>query len=217
MSSDEVYGTNGAIDDDVFTESSTLQPTSPYSASKAAAEMIVRAYGCSFGIPYQIIRGSNCYGPKQFIEKLIPKSIFLLKSGRQIPIHGDGSNKRCFLYVGDMSSAIDTILCNGKDNEVYNISGDCEFTVKEIVSKLCDLFEEEDMYYHVKDRKFNDQRYHMTDTKVRELGWKPEMNIDQGLKTTFDWYCKVSSNYWGDSEAVQQAMEAHPSIRSHAN
>ena len=195
VSTDEVYGTLGATG--YFTEESPLQPNSPYSASKASADMMVRAYYETYGLNVNITRCSNNYGPYQFPEKLIPLMTSNGMEGKDLPIYGNGKNIRDWLYVSDHCQAIDLVLRNGKPGEVYNVGGHNERTNNEIVHLIVDnLGISEDHIKYVKDRLGHDKRYAIDPTKIEtELGWKPEYNFDTGIVKTIDWY-KDNETWW---------------------
>ena len=185
VSTDEVYGTLGATG--YFTEKSPLQPNSPYSASKASADMMVRAYYETYGLNVSITRCSNNYGPYQFPEKLIPLMTSNGMEGKDLPIYGNGKNIRDWLYVSDHCQAIDLVLRDGKPGEVYNVGGHNERTNNEIVHLIVDnLGISEDHIKYVKDRLGHDKRYAIDPTKIEtELGWNPEYTFDTGIvKTT---------------------------------
>ncbi|MGM9908646.1 MAG: dTDP-glucose 4,6-dehydratase [Limosilactobacillus vaginalis] len=195
VSTDEVYGTLGATG--YFTEESPLQPNSPYSASKASADMMVRAYFETYGLNVNITRCSNNYGPYQFPEKLIPLMTSNGMEGKDLPIYGNGKNIRDWLYVSDHCQAIDLVLRNGKPGEVYNVGGHNERTNNEIVHLIVDnLGISEDHIKYVKDRLGHDKRYAIDPTKIEtELGWKPEYTFDTGIVKTIDWY-KNNEAWW---------------------
>ncbi|WHO86052.1 dTDP-glucose 4,6-dehydratase [Limosilactobacillus oris] len=195
VSTDEVYGTLGATG--YFTEESPLQPNSPYSASKASADMMVRAYFETYGLNVNITRCSNNYGPYQFPEKLIPLMTSNGMEGKDLPIYGNGKNIRDWLYVSDHCQAIDLVLRNGKPGEVYNVGGHNERTNNEIVHLIVDnLGISEDHIKYVKDRLGHDKRYAIDPTKIEtELGWKPEYTFDTGIVKTIDWY-KDNEDWW---------------------
>ena len=195
VSTDEVYGTLGATG--YFTEESPLQPNSPYSASKASADMMVRAYYETYGLNVNITRCSNNYGPYQFPEKLIPLMTSNGMEGKDLPIYGNGKNIRDWLYVSDHCQAIDLVLRDGKPGEIYNVGGHNERTNKEIVHLIVDnLGISEDHIKYVKDRLGHDKRYAIDPTKIEtELGWKPEYTFDTGIVKTIDWY-KDNEDWW---------------------
>jgi dTDP-glucose 4,6-dehydratase len=187
FSTDEVYGESG-LDEEAKHEQSLLCPTNPYAASKAAAEMYVNAYRHSYKLNTIITRGNNVYGKNQYPEKLIPKFIQLLKSGKKCTIHGDGSSLRSFIHVYDVCTAVDIILHNGVIGEIYNIGGetDSELSVLEIaqilINDICEIKELNEHVIYVVDRPFNDKRYFISNNKLKELGWKPEKNIYDEIK-----------------------------------
>ena len=195
VSTDEVYGTLGATG--YFTEESPLQPNSPYSASKASADMLVRAYYETYGMNVNITRCSNNYGPYQFPEKLIPLMTSNGMEGKDLPIYGNGKNIRDWLYVSDHCQAIDLVLRNGKPEEGYNVGDQYESTNNEIVHLIVDnLGISEDHIKYVKDRLGHDKRYAIDPTKIEtELGWKPEYTFDTGIVKTIDWY-KNNEDWW---------------------
>ena len=188
VSTDEVYGTLGKTG--YFYETSTIQPNSPYSASKASADLLVRAYFETYGLPVLITRCSNNYGPYQYPEKLIPFFISKLLKGEKVPVYGDGLNVRDWLYVYDHCEAIDTVLHNGKIGEVYNIGGHNEKTNLEITKLILDAMDkDESSIEYVKDRLGHDRRYAISNDKITsELGWKPSITFEEGIKLTIDWY-----------------------------
>lgn len=193
ISTDEVYGELG--EEGKFTEDTPLMPNSPYSASKASGDMFVRAYYKTFGFPAVIARPSNNYGPYHFPEKLIPLMITNLFEGRPVPVYGNGRNVRDWLFVEDNCRAIDVILHKGKNGEVYNIGGNAEKRNIDIVKKVLELMgKDETSITFVKDRPGHDYRYALDTSKIeRELGWKPSVDIETGLRKTIDWY---RSNEW---------------------
>ncbi len=193
VSTDEVYG---ALDETgMFVETMPLMPNSPYSASKASADMIVRAYNKTFGMPVNITRCSNNYGPYQFPEKLIPLMINNCLKEKELPVYGDGMQVRDWLHVFDHCSAIDTVLHKGRDGEVYNIGGNCEKANIEIVKLIISsLGKSENLIKYVKDRPGHDRRYAIDNTKITtELGWKPAYTFEQGMKETIQWYLENQS------------------------
>ena len=188
VSTDEVYGALGETG--MFVETMPLMPNSPYSASKASADMIVRAYSETFGMPVNITRCSNNYGPYQFPEKLIPLMINNCLGGRELPVYGDGMQIRDWLHVSDHCAAIDTVLHKGRDGEVYNIGGNNEKANIEIVKLIIGtLGKSENLIKYVKDRPGHDRRYAIDNTKITtELGWEPEYTFEQGIRETINWY-----------------------------
>lgn len=188
VSTDEVYGALGETG--MFVETMPLMPNSPYSASKASADMIVRAYNETFGMPVNITRCSNNYGPYQFPEKLIPLMINNSLNEKDLPVYGDGMQVRDWLHVSDHCTAIDTVLHKGKDGEVYNIGGNNEKANIEIVKLIIGtLGKTEGLIKYVKDRPGHDRRYAIDNTKITtELGWEPAYTFEQGMKETIQWY-----------------------------
>ena len=188
VSTDEVYGALGETG--MFVETMPLMPNSPYSASKASADMIARAYNETFGMPVNITRCSNNYGPYQFPEKLIPLMINNCLKEKDLPVYGDGMQVRDWLHVSDHCSAIDTVLHKGKDGEVYNIGGNNEKANIEIVKLIIGtLGKTEGLIKYVKDRPGHDRRYAIDNTKITtELGWEPAYTFEQGIKETIQWY-----------------------------
>lgn len=188
VSTDEVYGALGKTGK--FTESTPLSPNSPYSASKASADMIVRAYNETFGMPVNITRCSNNYGPYQFPEKLIPLMINNCKNDKKLPVYGDGMQIRDWLHVEDHCAAIDTVLHKGIDGEVYNIGGNNEKANIEIVKLIINTIgKSEDLIAYVQDRPGHDRRYAIDNTKITtELGWKPTYTFGKGIAETIEWY-----------------------------
>ena len=188
VSTDEVYGALGATG--MFTEKTPISPNSPYSASKASADLFVRAYHETFGLPVNITRCSNNYGPYQFPEKLIPLMINNCLGKRPLPVYGDGRQIRDWLYVEDHCSAVCAVLEKGKVGEVYNIGGNNEKTNIEIVKLLlCSLDRSEDLIRYVQDRPGHDRRYAIDNTKITtKLGWAPTHSFEDGMRETIAWY-----------------------------
>ncbi len=190
VSTDEVYGDLPLDRPDLFfTEDTPIHTSSPYSASKAGADLLVLAYHRTFGLPVTISRCSNNYGPYHFPEKLIPLIIRKALRDEPLPVYGNGANVRDWLYVGDHCNAIDLIVRNGRDGEVYNIGGHNERTNLEVVKTILKaLNKPESLISYVKDRPGHDLRYAMDPTKIEnELGWKPEYNFDTGIVATIKW------------------------------
>lgn len=187
VSTDEVYG---ALEDDgYFTEESNIQPNSPYSASKASADHLVRAYHKTYGLRTTISRCSNNYGPFQHPEKLIPKCVMNILNNEDIPVYGQGLQIRDWINVYDHCSAIMQIFNYGKYGEVYNIGGNNEITNIELVKMLLDLHKtSKSKIKFVKDRPGHDYRYAIDNSKISKLGWEPKTNFDDGIFDTFDWY-----------------------------
>ncbi|NMD68816.1 dTDP-glucose 4,6-dehydratase [Bacillus sp. DNRA2] len=188
VSTDEVYGTLGETG--YFTEETPLAANSPYSASKAGADLLVRAYNETFGLPVNITRCSNNYGPFHFPEKLIPLMIINALNDKELPVYGDGLNVRDWLHVEDHCQAIDLVLHNGRDGEVYNVGGNNERTNIEIVKTILKTLDKpESLIKFVKDRPGHDRRYAIDATKLRtELGWTPKYTFETGIQQTIQWY-----------------------------
>lgn len=208
VSTDEVYGSLGPTG--YFTEETPISPNSPYSASKAGADLMVRAYFETFGFPAMITRCSNNYGPYHFPEKLIPLIITNALEGKPLPVYGDGQNVRDWLHVEDHCSAIDAVLHKGKTGEVYNIGGNNEWKNIDIVNLICDILDERlkvprqpqgtahtrSLIKFVKDRPGHDRRYAIDSSKIKkELGWTPKYTFEQGLKETIDWFLE-NREWW---------------------
>ena len=194
VSTDEVYGALGA--EGYFMETTPLCPHSPYSASKASADMFVKAFHDTYGMPINITRCSNNYGPYQFPEKLIPLMINNVKHHKQLPVYGDGMQIRDWLYVEDHCKAIDLIIHKGRVGEVYNVGGHNEKQNIEIVKIICkELGKPVSLITHVGDRKGHDMRYAIDPTKIHnELGWLPETKFEDGIKKTIQWY--INNREW---------------------
>ncbi|MCB0474472.1 MAG: dTDP-glucose 4,6-dehydratase [Flavobacteriaceae bacterium] len=198
VSTDEVYGSLGKTG--LFTETTAYDPQSPYAASKAASDHLVRAYGNTYKLPFVISNCSNNYGANQFPEKLIPLFINNIRNHKSLPVYGDGQYTRDWLFVEDHAKAIDLIFHEGKMNETYNIGGFNEWTNLDLIHLLCKQMDEklgniagtsEKLITFVKDRAGHDRRYAIDATKLnRELGWKPTVTFEQGLSRTIDWYLK---------------------------
>lgn len=196
ISTDEVYGSLGAIG--LFTESTAYDPKSPYSASKASSDHLVRAYAHTFELPIVITNCSNNYGPFQFPEKLIPLAINNIRNNKPVPVYGKGENIRDWLYVEDHASAIDTVFHNGKNGETYNIGGINEWRNIDLIHLLCKIMDEKlgrkegesaSLITFVKDRAGHDLRYAIDASKIkRELAWEPKHNFETGLERTVQWY-----------------------------
>ena len=188
ISTDEVYGTLGETG--YFTEDTPLAPNSPYSASKASADLLVRSYFETYKMPVIITRCSNNYGPYQYPEKLIPFFISLLLRGEKVPVYGDGQNVRDWLYVYDHCAAIDAVLHNGRVGEVYNIGGNNEKSNLEITKLILKALNKgDDSIQFVDDRPGHDRRYAMCSDKIQnELGWHQSVTFEEGLNNTIDWY-----------------------------
>lgn len=229
VSTDEVYGEVKDDDDDLL-ETSILAPTNPYAASKAAAEMLVNSYMKSFKLPVIIVRSNNVYGPHQFPEsmyypsylasifspqsngeaEIIPKFTCLLNRQRPMILHGDGSPTRRYLYAGDAADAFDTILHKGDLGQIYNVGSYDEISNLQLCGLLLKEMNlptenKEDFHQWVKytqDRPFNDHRYAVDGTKLRQLGWQQKTTFAQGLKRTVEWYTRFGEEWWGDISKV---------------
>ncbi|EQL02570.1 dTDP-D-glucose 4,6-dehydratase [Ophiocordyceps sinensis CO18] len=207
VSTDEVYGEVNE-DDDELVESSILAPTNPYSASKAAAEMLIVSYQKSFKLPAIIVRSNNVYGPHQYPEKVIPKFICLLNRERPMILHGDGSPTRRYLYAGDAADAFDTILHKGQIGQVYNVGSLDEISNLDLCGKMLDAMDIAKLgnkgtwVEYSSDRPFNDRRYAVDATKLRKLGWQPQTSFHDGLEATVDWYRRFGETWWGDISHV---------------
>ncbi|UPQ99345.1 NAD-dependent epimerase/dehydratase [Chloropicon primus] len=214
VSTDEVYGEQSFGRSEANCESSVLEPTNPYSAAKAGAEMMVMAYFHSYNLPCITTRGNNVYGPHQFPEKLVPKLILLGCEGKKLPIHGTGENTRSFLYVDDVAAAYDVILHQGALGQIYNIGTQKERKVIEVARDICKLckLDPDDHIELVKDRCFNDRRYFISDEKLRQLGWKPEVEWEEGLARTFRWYRDSDLGEYWKLEDLLEALKPHPTF-----
>ena len=198
VSTDEVYGDLPLDRPDLFfTEETPIHTSSPYSSSKASADLLVLAYHRTYGLPVSISRCSNNYGPYHFPEKLIPLMIINAMHDRPLPVYGEGLNVRDWLYVEDHCKAIDLVIHDGRVGEVYNIGGHNEMQNIEIVRLICDrLHKPESLITHVTDRKGHDLRYAIDPTKIHnELGWLPETKFADGIEKTIDWYLK-HEDWW---------------------
>jgi dTDP-glucose 4,6-dehydratase len=191
VSTDEVYG---SIEDGSFTESSPLNPSSPYSATKAAGDLLVSAHVHTYGIEALVCRGSNNYGPRQHPEKLIPLCVLNALAGDPLPVYGDGRQVRNWLYMEDFARAIDLVLREGTPGEAYNVGGPDECENIDVVRRIVELTgAEESLIEHVTDRPGHDRRYSLASDKVRALGWEPRTRFGEGLERTVDWY---RANEW---------------------
>ena len=189
VSTDEVYGELDFDPTTFFTEDTPLQPNSPYSASKASSDFLVRAYHETFGLPVNITRCSNNYGPYHFPEKLIPLTISRVLNEQKVPVYGDGKNIRDWLHVKDHCLAIDLVMHEGVNGEVYNVGGHNEKTNLEVVQTIIkELGKSEELIEFVTDRLGHDKRYAIDPMKLEALGWKPTYNFDTGIAQTIQWY-----------------------------
>lgn len=201
VSTDEVYGSLGETG--FFLETTPYDPQSPYSASKAASDHLVRAYGNTYHMPFVITNCSNNYGQNQFPEKLIPLFIHNIKNNKSLPVYGDGKYTRDWLYVVDHARAIDTVFHSGKDGETYNIGGFNEWQNIELIHLLCTQMDQKlgraagtsaQLITYIKDRPGHDRRYAIDATKIKnELGWEPSVTFEEGLSITIDWYLENES------------------------
>lgn len=201
VSTDEVYGEVLAGDVD---ETGTLNPTNPYSASKAAAEMIVNGYRHSFRLPVMVVRANNIFGIRQFPEKLIPRCIMSLLDGEPIPLHGDGTHARHYLAAQDFADALVLLARKGLDGETYNIGSRQEFTNRDVARMICEQFNRpfETSVKFVEDRPFNDRRYAIAWDKIAGLGWKPTRGLPAEIPTLIDWYR-------GNAEVMRRKMKLY--------
>ena len=223
VSTDEVYGSLGP-NDPAFSETTGYAPNSPYSASKAASDHLVRAYFHTYSLPVVTTNCSNNYGPYQFPEKLIPLVILNAKRGTSLPVYGDGKNVRDWIYVGDHCTAVRTVLENGSPGQTYNVGGRSEKTNIEVVEMICSLLDElspsdpvvphNKLITYVQDRPGHDRRYAIDSGRIeRELGWKPKESFASGLRKTVEWY--LAHQAWIEevtSGSYRQWIAAHYSV-----
>jgi dTDP-glucose 4,6-dehydratase len=195
ISTDEVYG---SIEDGSFTESSPVEPSSPYSASKAGGDLIALAFHRTYGADVLIARGSNNYGPRQHPEKLIPLCILNALAGDPLPVYGDGQQVRNWLFVEDFAAAIDAVLERGSAGETYNVGGPDELANIDVVRRILELTgRDESLIEYVTDRPGHDRRYSLASDKLRDgLGWSSAVDVDTGLARTVDWY-RENESWWG--------------------
>jgi dTDP-glucose 4,6-dehydratase len=195
VSTDEVYG---SIESGSFTETSPLDPSSPYSATKAAGDLLVAAHVHTYGVEAVICRGSNNYGPRQYPEKLIPLCVLNALHGDPLPVYGDGRQVRNWLFVEDFCRAIDTVLERGRPGEAYNAGGPDECENLDVVRRIVELTgREESLIEYVTDRPGHDRRYSLSSDKLRsELGWEPRVRFEDGLALSVDWY-RENEWWWG--------------------
>jgi len=223
VSTDEVYGSLGP-DDPAFSENHAYSPNSPYSATKAASDHLVRAYHHTYGLPVLTTNCSNNYGPYQFPEKLIPLTILNAMNGKPIPVYGDGQNVRDWLFVADHCDAIRTVLARGRIGETYNVGGRNEKRNLEIVHAICSTLDElrpadpvvphSKLITYVQDRPGHDRRYAMDTRKIeRELNWQPRETFETGIRKTVEWYLahetwirEVTSGHYRDWIATQYSV-----------
>jgi dTDP-glucose 4,6-dehydratase len=209
VSTDETYG---SIEEGSFKEGDVLTPASPYSASKAAADLLAHAYWVTFGYPIMVTRSSNNFGPYQFPEKLIPLFITNLLGDVKVPVYGDGLNVRDWIYAEDNCAGIDVVLRNGEPGEIYNIGGGNELTNIDLTHRLLSaLGKDESLIEYVQDRPGHDRRYSIDCSKARALGWKPRWTFDEALDATIRWY--VDNRWWweplkaGSDRVVERDLE----------
>ncbi len=194
ISTDEVYG---SIDDGSFTERSPLDPSSPYSASKAGADLLVGAFQHTWGADALIVRASNNYGPFQHPEKLIPLCILNALAGDPLPVYGDGMQVRNWLFTEDFARAIDLVLARGEAGQAYNVGGPDELSNLAVVRRILELCgRDESLIEHVEDRLGHDRRYSLASDRVRELGWEAQVGFDEGIERTVAWY-RDNERWWG--------------------
>lgn len=200
VSTDEVYG---SIEEGAWTEDEPLLPNSPYAASKAGGDLIARSYHRTHGLDVRITRCSNNYGPHQHVEKLLPRFISNLLTGRRVPVYGDGRNVREWLHVEDHCRAIHLVLTEGTAGRVYNVGGGSALSNLEMTGRLLELCQADwDMVTYVEDRKGHDLRYAIDDSRIRaELGYRPRRSLDEGLASTVQWY-KDNPDFWKSTEEL---------------
>jgi len=218
ISTDEVYGSLG--DEGKFLETTPYDPRSPYSASKASSDHLVRAYNHTFGLPVVLSNCSNNYGPFQFPEKLVPLCINNIRHSKPLPVYGTGSNIRDWLYVEDHAKAIDLIYHSGVEGETYNIGGNNEWTNIDLVKKLCEIMDQkmgrpagtsQQLITFVKDRAGHDFRYAIDSSKLQnELGWKPEVVFAEGFEKTIEWY--LGNQAWLDNVTSGNYLKYYDSM-----
>ena len=201
ISTDEVFGSlsKGSAD-----EQTKFNPSSPYAATKAAAELLINSFSVTHNSDVVITRCTNNYGPRQFPEKLIPKTIILAKQGRNIPIYGNGKNLRDWIFVDEHCDAVYEILINGKSGQAYNISANNEISNMQIVNKILEIMgKSDDLIEFVEDRPGHDQRYSLDSSKIKnELGWSTKINFEEGIRKTIEWYEKNFSYYESISNEI---------------
>ncbi|MHA1578940.1 MAG: dTDP-glucose 4,6-dehydratase [Candidatus Freyarchaeota archaeon] len=200
ISTDEVYG---SIEEGSFREDDALDPSSPYSSSKAGADLLARAYYKTYGLPVMITRSSNNFGPYQYPEKIIPLFILNALQDKPLPLYGDGKNVRDWIYVLDNCEAVDVVLHRGKKGEIYNIGGGNEKTNLEITHMILDeLKKPKSLIKFVQDRPGHDRRYSLDCTKIKKLGWKPKHEFKEALRSTINWY---KENQWWWKPLINQS------------
>jgi dTDP-glucose 4,6-dehydratase len=204
ISTDEVYG---SIEDGSFTEEFPLHPNSPYAASKAGGDLVVRSYFKTYNLPIIITRSSNNYGPYQYPEKVIPLFITNALQDKKLPLYGDGKNVRDWLYVEDNCEGIDLVLRKGNVGEIYNIGGESEKQNIEITQFILkELGQSEELIEFVKDRPGHDRRYSLNISKIIKLGWKPMTNFEEGLRRTIRWY-QNNKEWWKKTKEKQKEFQ----------
>ena len=208
ISTDEIYG--DAVNQDSFSEKSILKPSNPYSASKAAADHLVSSYARTYGIKCIITRCTNNFGPFQFPEKLIPKTIIRAQKNLKVPLYGDGNQIRSWIYVLDHVSAIESLITKGDPGEIYNITSWNEISNKTIVEKILSIMgKSNDLIEYVGDRPGHDKRYSIDSSKIQnEIGWKPAYDFDNAIKQTVDWYLKNKD--WREPLADEKMLHPQP-------
>ena len=208
VSTDELYG--DAKNDESFTEKSLLNPSNPYSATKAAADHLVGAYAKTFGSKCIITRCTNNFGPYQFPEKLIPKTIIRAQKNLKVPLYGDGNQIRSWIYALDHVDAIESLIKNGQYGEIYNITAWNEISNKTIVEKILGLMNKSnDLIEYVGDRPGHDRRYSIDSSKIQnEIGWKPKFDFDAALKETVSWY--LENTEWWQPLADEKTLHPQP-------
>jgi len=204
ISTDEVYG---SVDNGSFTEESPLRPNSPYAASKAGGDLLVRSYYKTYALPVIITRSSNNYGPYHYPEKVIPLFITNALQDRKLPLYGDGKNVRDWLYVEDNCAGIDAVLRRGREGEVYNIAGESEKQNIEITKiVLKELGKPETLIEFVKDRPGHDRRYSLDCSKLKKMGWKPRVGFEEGIRRTVRWY-QENRQWWEKIKEKQKEFK----------
>jgi dTDP-glucose 4,6-dehydratase len=207
VSTDEVYGSSSGPS---FSEDDRLNPSSPYAATKAAADLLVESYFRTYGLRTMITRSTNNYGPFQFPEKFIPKTIIRALKNLPIPVYGTGEQVRDWLHVADNCEAIDLVLRNGRAGEIYNIAGGNQISNMEVAVKLLELLDKpKSLLRHVEDRPGHDFRYSLNDSKIQQaLAWRPKISFVSGLKATVEWY--VNNEDWWRPIATEKALSESP-------
>jgi UDP-glucose 4,6-dehydratase len=206
ISTDEVYGSVPEEKDHIVLKYGLYDPSNPYAATKAAAELMVKSYMSSYKLPAIITRSNNVYGPRQYWEKLVPKVLYNLQKGKKIPIYGDGSAKRKYLFVEDACEAYLTIMEKGQIGQIYEMGSDDEHSALEMAKLFISILKPEDQpdkwISYVADRAFHDQRYIVNPTNLTELGWSPKVSFSDGLKKTVEWYVNyaIPQSHWTYSD-----------------